>query len=237
MTYASQSRSFPLSPSYSISFPPLASCSRTNTWTPRHYHAAAVRSQTFTSFYLSPYALTSIPFIPHHRHPRGRRYDTKLRHSRQATRMYIGLPSYPSRRASESLIIFNQGALSPFLPTCVLVRLGRSFSRPASLSRPFHFSPSLLFLDDTSTLAAPILDTPALRMHGVRRLVYWMDQRGVSIGGSGGDGSEGWEGTIEDGRASILLFHLSLLIPDPLSSYSIECVPSPSISYSNSRGA
>ncbi|KAF8497829.1 hypothetical protein F5888DRAFT_1634256 [Russula emetica] len=39
----------------------------------------------------------------------------------------------------------------------------------------------------------------------------------------GRDDREGWEGMIENGRASILLFHLSLLIPDPLSSCSIEC--------------
>ena len=46
----------------------------------------------------------------------------------------------------------------------------------------------------------------------------------VGIGGSRGeDGVEGWKATIEDGWASILLFHLPLLFPDPLLSSSIEC--------------
>jgi hypothetical protein len=50
------------------------------------YHAAAVRS--FFHLVLALCLLTP-PFNPHHRHPRGLRYDTQLRHSRQATRVYI----------------------------------------------------------------------------------------------------------------------------------------------------
>jgi hypothetical protein len=52
--------------------------------------------------------LTSILFIPHHRHPRGRHHDTQLTHSRQATRMYISRPSTRrgGHRSSHQIISF-----------------------------------------------------------------------------------------------------------------------------------
>jgi hypothetical protein len=132
--------------------------------------------------------------------------------------MYISLPSYPSRRAS--LIIFNQAALSPFLFTCVLARLGDRPVEPLSTrSRPILLAPcfsqsTLPFLSLSFVLGQHFHPRSTYFRHtsladGWPETMYWMDQRSVGIGGSRGDGSEGWEGTIEDGRASILLFHLS----------------------------
>ena len=106
------------------------------------------------SFLLSLCMLTVHLFIPHHRHPRGRRYDTQLRYSGQVTRVYISLPSYYSSRRTS---FFNQAVLSPFrfhfyssacLSVSAIVRwnrfpcdLGKYLA--LALSQSTHSAPSL----------------------------------------------------------------------------------------------
>ena len=77
------------------------------------------------SLFSFPFMRLHLLFIPHHRHPRGRRYYTKLR----LADMYIRPPSCSSRKVT--IIIVNQYRSSPikhspsffpsFSPACFLV--------------------------------------------------------------------------------------------------------------------
>ena len=133
------------------------------------YHAAAVRSLIY--LVLNPPLQTYISSIqsPSPVPPKSPlRYS--LSHGRQATRVYISQPSYSSRKAL-SIILCSGSSFPPsfpFLLVTVLIRLGDrpvepmfTLSRPITLAPPFVSSLSVhfLFLDNTFTLAAPILGT------------------------------------------------------------------------------
>ena len=141
--------------------------------TPRHYHAAVVRSLIcpFLVFPFYAYISYSITITGT---PRGRRYDTKLRHRRQAsTHVYkialllveegiesnrLIFPSFLSSLLSRVLSpplgdrLVEPMSTRSWLITCVSSYLSR---HTHSLSLPF----SLFLLDDSFALAARTLDT------------------------------------------------------------------------------
>ncbi len=121
--------------------------------------------------------LTSLPLNHHHWHPQGHCYNTQLRYSRQAsTHVY----KTALLLVEEGIYLFiDQSSLiqfSPFLSFLFAHKCAFLSSRQPSVKQlsmlstdPSHLLthtythtlslPLLLFLDDTSTLAAPILDT------------------------------------------------------------------------------
>jgi hypothetical protein len=150
--YASQSQSLPPSPptvapslflsSLQYLSPPALGQHFTDATTRQPYALILI------SFYFSFYTLTPSLFNPHHRHPRGRLYYTKLRHSQQVARMYLRQPSCSSRRASISIerflfistVLFSSLGGRPW--NCCPRDLGRSLA-PCSLSRLLSLSFSL----------------------------------------------------------------------------------------------
>lgn len=112
--------------------------------TQRCYHAATVRSY-FHLHLVLPLCLHLSLFNSHHRHPRGRRYYTILRHSLKATNMYIRLPSSSSRRALIQIKKFPHFlSLFAFTRSCAFSLL--SATARGTAVRTASADPSLSFI-------------------------------------------------------------------------------------------
>jgi len=112
-TYASQSQSFPPPLSLFLSSTSLVSLS----WTT----LAGTKTPPRSNRTLSPYLTLVLPLCtytytiqPHHQHPRGCRYYTKLDLANEAPYMYIRQPSCSLRRASANHSRIKQAFLSLF---------------------------------------------------------------------------------------------------------------------------
>ncbi len=146
--------------SYFLSFPPLVLHSRTmladtktKTLLPR-----GSRTLPHLSLFSFPFISFTSPLLNHHhRHPRGRHYETQPTGKHPCISfLFLLLTSvhFPSRRPpAEQLSLRSRP-----IPHACLIPVDILFFSFTSLS----LSP-LLFLDDAFTLAAPILDTESSR--------------------------------------------------------------------------
>ena len=121
--------------------------------------------------------LTSLPLNHHHWHPQGHCYNTQLRYSRQASThvyktalllveegIYLFIDQSSLIQFSPFLSFSYSQACFSLLSATACGTAVRALDRSLTLADTHTHTISLslplrLFLDDTSTLAAPILDT------------------------------------------------------------------------------
>ena len=197
-TYTSQSQSFPLCSFIYFSFLSLSFCVLEHRLpTQRHCHATAVRSH----FYVFVLPLCAYIFLIH-RHPRGRRYYTKPRHTQ--SRAPVRLTSCSSRWASYRITFRRSNQTYLSFPSTVSpgdrpVEPLSTRSRPISLvsclsSRPldlFSLFSSLslsLVLEDTLIISAYLSYNGVVLLRGSARVIVFSlrdDYRTMEVGGGG----------------------------------------------------